>query len=795
MLEYNLFPLFSQVQLTCSFCGFTHTVKKVFVQHVHRHIRDYKTEMKCPLCTNMYSTVKSWLKHFAVHELQDDDKSDSESHTSRISRESQGAARAGNSASCFAHGAEETDVHPQTSTEGKCAERTSGATAKIGEFLVALRAEHALPEATVKFIIDGMADIVQFTADECVALCATKVSELPGYQPTYLKALNEFKPRGRIAKYCKKNMPYVDPQAIVIGGEATSAQYVSVIQQLQALIEMGHLGLSSEQRNSADHSIRIKLYTDAFGTTNPLRGKSKKHKLLGVYFSVENGQPSLRSEEVYLAMLCNESLIKEHGLGALLEPLVRDLKLLSTFGLRHTDLSADERLRVVIRCVCGDNLGVHQLADFQESFSKGKHPCRYCRAVNEEFHTKLSVAQLSLRTTEEYEAQIRALEECDFDGELCKSFGIKGKCPLSQIKGFDVVNAFPPDIAHDLLEGVMPDMLCRLLTYLIVQIKLITVGSLNCVLRSFGYSRPDRRNKPSPVSRVGKEISLKLTASECWTLSRLLPLMIGSLVSTDCSEWKVFLDLLTILELVCATETDDALLEALRSKVETWLRSVKHVFPEIKLKPKHHYLLHYAAEMRKHGPLRYVWTLPFEAKHQVFKEWSRKMRNKKNLCRMLSVRHQEKQALRLSQRGRASKAPSLPEKLKDVEAKYGVSLQNMPEVICFRKVHINGICYQSGDVIVVRNRDPSNQSASELIKAKCFICADGVVAYIIAAALKISAFDRHYNSYSVTDDGCSMIVPPEIADFQPLGAYRVGRRTLVPLRHAVLGLNPNKYAE
>lgn len=575
-------------------------------------------------------------------------------------------------------------------------------------------------------------------------------------------------------------------------GQATSAQYISVIYQLQTLIDMGQLQLPSEA-GGGEYGIRIKLYTDAFGTTNPLRGKSKKHKLMGIYFSVENSQPSTRTEEVYLAMLFNESLIKSYGLEALLKPMSQDLKLLSTFGIRHPQLP-DRRMPVGIKCVCGDNLGAHQLAGFQESFSKGNRPCRFCRAKNDDFNLKTSLSQLSLRTTEEYEAQIKALEECGFDAELCKAFGIKQKCPLSQIDGFDVTNAFPPDVAHDVFEGVMPEMLSLLLTYLIVEIKLTTVCAINCVLSSFTYARTDRRNKPSPVARKGKGILLKLTASECWTLSRLLPLMIGSLVPTDCLQWKVFLDLMTIVELVCVPESEDSLLELLQRKVEGWLENLQQAFPELKLKPKHHFLLHYAHEMRKHGPLRYVWTLPFEAKHQIFKELSRKMRNRKNLCEMLAVRHQEKLALRLSKPPRVSKVASLPQQRKDVEATCGISLENIPDADCYGKAYINGVCYQTGDALVVRT--PSSSNARGLAKARCFLGAKETIEYIIAATLKIVSFDRHFNSFSVEEEEeCYIFQSSELADFQPLGIYKVGSRTLVPLRHAVPGLNPNKYAE
>ena len=55
------------------------------------------------------------------------------------------------------------------------------------------------------------------------------------------------------------------------------------------------------------------------------------------------------------------------------------------------------------------------------------------------------------------------------------------------------------------------------------------------------------------------------------------------------------------------------------------------MFPSDHLKPKHHYLLHYASLILKLGPLIRLWTMRFEIKHSYFKRCVRRIQNFKNI--------------------------------------------------------------------------------------------------------------------------------------------------------------------
>lgn len=82
----------------------------------------------------------------------------------------------------------------------------------------------------------------------------------------------------------------------------------------------------------------------------------------------------------------------------------------------------------------------------------------------------------------------------------------------------------------------------------------------------------------------------------------------------------------------------------LKVLVEEYLEGRADLFPERKLRPKHHFLLHYYYLIFMFGPLIKVWTLRFESKHSFFKRCARYCQNFVNITSTLAERHQLLQA-------------------------------------------------------------------------------------------------------------------------------------------------------
>lgn len=58
------------------------------------------------------------------------------------------------------------------------------------------------------------------------------------------------------------------------------------------------------------------------------------------------------------------------------------------------------------------------------------------------------------------------------------------------------------------------------------------------------------------------------------------------------------------------------------------------------LKPKHHLLLHYPRLLKQLGPLKYLSSLHFEAKHKTFKDNAKVIMSRKTCPYTLALEHQ-----------------------------------------------------------------------------------------------------------------------------------------------------------
>jgi len=78
---------------------------------------------------------------------------------------------------------------------------------------------------------------------------------------------------------------------------------------------------------------------------------------------------------IHLLALFHTEDVKKYGFDLILQPLVRDLKVLECTGIEVP--FSDEPVYGTIAQVTGDNLGLHTLLGYVESFS-ANHFCRFC---------------------------------------------------------------------------------------------------------------------------------------------------------------------------------------------------------------------------------------------------------------------------------------------------------------------------------------------------------------------------------------------------------------------------------
>ncbi|KAK0140602.1 hypothetical protein N1851_022416 [Merluccius polli] len=134
--------------------------------------------------------------------------------------------------------------------------------------------------------------------------------------------------------------------------------------------------------------------------------------------------------------------------------------------------------------------------------------------------------------------------------------------------------------------------------------KLLTLSDLNNHIKNFQYKLGDKKNRP-----------------------HLVPLSFSS-------------HLKDIVQLVVATFHCEQSVAYLEYKISEHRRRYKEVFPDQRIRPKHHFLEHYPEIMKLFGPIVKFWIMRFEAKHSYFKQVVRHTKCFKNITLSLANKHQ-----------------------------------------------------------------------------------------------------------------------------------------------------------
>lgn len=178
-----------------------------------------------------------------------------------------------------------------------------------------------------------------------------------------------------------------------------------------------------------------------------------------------------------------------------------------------------------------DNLGAHGIAGLTESLS-GDYFCWFCIGKGCDIRSNcVASGDFNLRTKETYVALTKAALEND-----AHCFGVKSECVLTKtLSHFHIVSGFPPDVDHDVHEGIVPfELACCLSLMISKKSKSFRLDELNKAILAFQYKRLDKTNKPHVVQK--NQLGRKTTggnAHENWALIRFLPFLIGAQVPKD----------------------------------------------------------------------------------------------------------------------------------------------------------------------------------------------------------------------------------------------------------------------
>jgi len=118
----------------------------------------------------------------------------------------------------------------------------------------------------------------------------------------------------------------------------------------------------------------------------------------------------------------------------------------------------------------GDNLGIHSITGFVESFS-ANYPCQICKVHKEIMRKQCYVDETLIRLVDDY--------NFDLIENNVSSSGISGIYVWNDVRGFKIFDHVGVDMMHDLLEGVMKYDLSFLISYYVLELKLFSLEVLN----------------------------------------------------------------------------------------------------------------------------------------------------------------------------------------------------------------------------------------------------------------------------------------------------------------------------
>lgn len=260
--------------------------------------------------------------------------------------------------------------------------------------------------------------------------------------------------------------------------------------------------------------ISLALYIDHFEVCNPLGTSRKLHKITAVYWVVLNLPARFRSNlnSIQLALLGKSVDVKQYGYERFFEPLIKDIRCLEQEGI-FVDV-VGQFVKGTVYCVSADNLGAHGLAGFYESFTVDKH-CGFCLISRDQIATT-EVNDFQLRSVNQHNTFLEEFRQTD---NLQSVNEVKRECVLGKhLLFFHPRTGFPPDVLHDLFEGVVPLELSLCLKNLISK-DFITFDALHNFIKSFPYKYSDKVNKPKKIPNASYEKGIVAgNGHENWTL-------------------------------------------------------------------------------------------------------------------------------------------------------------------------------------------------------------------------------------------------------------------------------------
>ena len=498
------------------------------------------------------------------------------------------------------------------------------------------------------------------------------------------------------------------------------------------------------------------IQADDFEPGNCLGPWAGSQKMCGVYVLLPFLPPHLASK-LHNILVTSIFYSKDRafcGNKEVFKMNIEELNRLSTNGLQLN--VQDEERTVYFECmfIGGDNLGMNGVCGFTESFTTNvEYWCRICRATGEQCGYLTEEVKSLLRDVDNYASDL-----------LNNTGGVKEECCFHALKKFHITVNKCLDLMHDLLEGTIVDTIGKVLTKIIIVLKIITESKLNERVQNFDYGDLENDNKPgifstepatpAEANSLGSktQIKMKLSASQALCLARYLGLMIGDLIPDGNKYWKLYLILRKIVGIVTSPQISEAEIHELENLIKSHHELKLQLFGQ--LKPKDHFLTHLPALIRLNGPPIHFWAMPCERKHTELKDVAVCTSSKINVPLTIGIMDQLRLCLKKEtfvyepiyiERGpkEINKLPFYLAKKLNIESN---QIQN---IVCYKNVSLNGKKFKKGSVILINVG--ANDEGAQFCKINGVFEIQSKI-YFTVGYLENVDFCDYYHAYEVYDN-------------------------------------------
>lgn len=464
----------------------------------------------------------------------------------------------------------------------------------------------------------------------------------------------------------KKCTNFVGQQALIPQSIQNSFVYVSILETLRSIFKSDeNIRCYFEENNTLDHkcqdglfkhfccgssyktsqffqenplALQIGLASDDFEICNPLQSKSGIHKVCAIYFTIKNMPVKFlsRLSNIYLVALCNVDDLKSKttDFNNLWQPIVNELSFLEKVGI---DVKKGTNLKGTLTNLSFDNLGANSSLGYVSCF-RANYFCRYCTATREETQAMARENIEKIRTKSEYENHLKIIAQSE-TVKYDETKGIKYYCKLNDLKDFHILDRPAFDSMHDLYEGCIPFVM-KSLFELCIKNKVFTEEELDWMVQFNDYGRLNAQKNPSQISL--RKRSLGQNAAQSLCLFKHIPFIFHQFKDHPIvkSVWICVTSLLRVTEIIDSYEINEKQVLQLEKEIEVHLKELASRF-KVKIKPKHHFLLHYPSNIRLTGPIRQNNMMRPEAKHQQLKSFATGTKNFRNINKTMATKHQQ----------------------------------------------------------------------------------------------------------------------------------------------------------